>query len=435
MTTQDSTRTNAADALRADVPAGLPDDILALMVTPEFQRDPYPFLHRLRESDPVHLTSKGFYLATRHPDAELVLAETGALFQDPDPAQLIAAMPQIAEHRSLEVLVRCMMAQTPPKHTHTRRLVAQFFTPAAVSALTQRIGQACDGLLDAVDEPLRDGEVVDLHHTVAEPLPLILIAEMLAVPPADRDWLVAAVPVITAGLTAAAISAGGDILARADAETGRVEAYFRQLAAERQEKPGDDLISALACVSEQDPNRLTEDELVNLVWLLWLAANDTVAIELDHCVWSMTSYPDQSDWLRGGPDRALAFVNEVVRRTPPTMFSPLARPATREVRLGETVLPAGSDVRAVIAAANRDPEVFPDPDRFDPSRDTSAMVSFGASIHRCLGVFLAPAVLAQAVARLYDRFPQLTATTEPRWGGLICDPATRSVPVVAGGGR
>jgi cytochrome P450 len=395
-------------------------DLLAQFTSPEFQRDPYPYLHRLREAEPIHRTAKGFYLATRHADASFVLTETGDLFQSPGLAEVTAAMPQIVEHRALSILMTCVMARNPPEHTRLRKLVASWFTPRAVNAFAGKIDQIGRRLLDAIDEPLRDGEVVDLHGALSEPLPRLMIAELLGVPPSDHSWLIDAVLDIADGLTAATTAGPADALALADEQTVRMENYFRDLAAERRRAPGDDLISGLV------RSELTEDELVNLVWLLWLAGTDANTVSMDHCVWSMLTFPDQSHWLLGD---AKSFVDEVLRRTAPVMFSPLPRPATRDFEIDGVVYPAGTDIRPVLTAANRDPAVFPDPDRFDPSRDNRRMLTFSAGIHHCLGVFLARTGLATATSLLHRRFPALVGLAEPRWGGLAVESTTRSLPV------
>ncbi len=395
-------------------------DLLAQFTSPEFQRDPYPFLHRLREADPIHRTTKGFYLATRHADADFVLTSTGDLFQSPGLAEVTAAMPQIAEHRALSILMTCVMARNPPEHTRLRRLVASWFTPRAIDAFAGKIDQISRRLLDAIDEPLRDGEVVDLHVALSEPLPRLMIAELLGVPASDHSWLIDAVHDIADGLTAATTAGPPDALALADEQTVRMENYFRDLAAERRRAPGDDLISGLV------RSELTEDELVNLVWLLWLAGTDANTVSMDHCVWSLLTFPEQSHWLLGN---ATSFVDEVLRRTAPVMFSPLPRPATRDFEIDGVVYPAGTDIRPVLTAANRDPAAFPDPDRFDPSRDNRQMLTFSAGIHHCLGVFLARTGLATATSQLHRRFPALVGLAEPRWGGLAVESATRSLPV------
>ncbi|QUQ65532.1 cytochrome P450 [Kutzneria sp. CA-103260] len=401
-------------------------DALAEFASPEFQRDPYPFLHRLRDVDPVHRTAKGFYLATRHADASFLLAGVGDLFRGPSFAELTAAMPQLTEHRALSILMTCLMAQNPPEHTRLRKLVASRFTPRAVDAFAGRIGVICDRLLDAVEEPLRDGEVVDLHRTLSEPLPRLMIAELLGVPAADHEWLITAVRDIADGLTAASTVGPPTALLLADEQTVRMENYFRELAAARRRDPGDDLISGLV---RQEKDRLTDDELVNLVWLLWLAGTDANTISLDHCVWSLLAFPDQCQWLHGYFGRSVAFVDEVLRRTAPVMFSPLPRLATREFELDDVTYAAGTDIRPVFTAANRDPAAFPDPDRFDPSRDNRQLLTFSAGIHHCLGMFLARNGLATATSRLHNRFPGLVGLADPRWGGLAVASASRSVPV------
>ena len=404
-------------------------DLLAQFVSPEFQRDPYPFLRRLRDADPIHRTAKGFYLATRHADASFLLAEVGDLFRGPGLAEMTVAMPQIAEHRALSILMTCVMARNPPKHTRLRKLVAGQFTPRAVDSLAGRIDLICDRLLDAIDEPLRDGELVDLHHKLSEPLPRLVIAELLGVPASDHEWLITAVRDIANGLTAATTGGPADELVLADEQTIRMEDYFRELATARRRDPGDDLISGLVRRQQGDPDRLTEDELVNLVWLLWLAGTDANTVAMDHCVWSMMAFPDQCHWLRGDFRQAASFVDEVLRRTAPVMFSPLPRPATREFKLDGVTYPAGTDIRPVLPAANRDPAAFPDPDRFDPSRDNRRMLTFSGGIHHCLGIFLARTGLVTATSRLHKRFPTLVGLAEPRWGGLAVESTSRSLPV------
>jgi cytochrome P450 len=323
-----------------------------------------------------------------------------------------------------------MMAQNPPSHTRLRRLVARHFTPRAVEEFSEHISSVCARLLDAVSEPLRDGEVVDLHQALSEPLPLLLIAELLGVPSSDHGWLTTAVHDIAAGLTASAT--GTASLALADEQTVRMEEYFRDLAARRRADPGDDLISGLVRSSD----RLTDDELVNLVWLLWLAGTDANMVMMDHCVFSILEFPGSTEWLRGSLEDATAFVDEVFRRTPPVIFSPLPRPAVREVEIGGVRYPAGTDIKPCFAAANRDPAVFAEPDRFNPARGNNREhLAFSGGIHHCLGAFLARTGLATASAGLHTMFPGLSGVDEPRWGGLSVDPASRQVRVVLEGSR
>jgi cytochrome P450 len=412
-----------------------PIDALAEFGTPGFLRDPYPFLKRLRETDPVHLTGKGFYLVSRHADLTYLLSGTTDLLRTPDIAMIAETMPQINEHRSLRTLLSSLLSMNPPEHTRVRRLVARVFTKRATENLAGRIGQLCDRLLDRVAEPIRDGEVVDLYPTVCQPLPRLVIADMVGVPSVDHDWLTSATIDIAAGLTADTHSDVEDLMARADRQTERLEEYFRALADERRRHPCDDLLSELTRRHEAEPDRLTDDEIVNLVWLLWLAGTDSTAVGLIHCVWTMTEFPDQRHWLRGGYACAFAFVDEVLRRTTSAPYTVTPRLATRDITLSGVTYPEGSDFRALFAAANRDPAVFGDPDRFDPSRDTKPSLTFSKGIHHCLGSFLTRTTLTMATARLHTMFPDLVARNEPHWAGLVRDPALHSLPVALEGTR
>ncbi len=410
-----------------------PVDALAEFGSPEFLRDPYPFVRWLRENDPVHLTSKGFYLVSRHDDLCHLLSGTTDLLRTPDAASFAESMPQINEHRSLRTLLSSVLSMNPPEHTRVRRLVARVFTRRATENLVGRIGVVFDQLLAPVATRLRDGETVDLYPTVCQPLPRLVIADMLGVPEVDHEWLTKATIDIAAGLTADSHSDAEAMLALADEQTLRLEEYFRALATERRRTPGDDLLSQLTAKHEEE--RLTEEELVNLVWFLWLAGTDSTAVGLIHCVWTMTEFPSQRHWLGGDYPRALAYVEEVLRRTTSAPYTVTPRLATRDITLNGVTYPAGSDFRALFAAANRDPAVFTDPDRFDPSRDNRQTLTFSKGIHYCLGAFLTRATLTVAASGLHAAFPDLVALNEPHWGGLVRDPALHSLPVALEGVR
>jgi cytochrome P450 family 114 len=410
-----------------------PVDALAMFGTEEFLLDPYPFLKWLRENDPVHLTSKGYYLVSRHSDLVSLLSGTTDLLRTPDIATFAEFMPQIYQHKALETLLSSILSMNPPEHTRVRRLVARVFTRRAVEEFRERIGLLCDRLLYPITEMLRDGEVVDLYPVLCQPLPRLVIAELLGVPRADHDWLTRTTIDIAAGIAADSHQDAEEMMKLADEQTGRLQDYFRKLAAERRKAPGDDLISGLARSQVEDPDRLTDDELVNLAWFLWVGGTDSTAVAMIHCVWTMTQFPGQCHWLRGDFDESLAFVDEVLRRTTSILYTVAPRFATRDLRLSGVTCPAGSDVRAVFAAANRDPGAFADPDRFDPARDNRNSLTFGKGTHHCLGAFLARNALAMGLSRLHARFPGLVAISEPHWGGLVRDPSLHSLPVAVHG--
>ncbi|MEV6235656.1 cytochrome P450 [Lentzea sp. NPDC051838] len=402
--------------------AGSLPDALGQFATAEFHRDPYPYLRRLRETEPVHRTSAGFYLVSRHRDASFVFRESG-LFVSPD----LTGLPDTGLGRTTRLLVNSLPSLNPPAHTRIRRIVARDFTPRRVNGMLERFRQICDRMLAELAVPLRDGEQVDLHRSWSKPFTVQVISELLGVPEADRAWLGVVAEDMVAGITAAATGGAPEVEALADRQTAELEQYLLALIAERRESPRDDLLSAL--VSVRDENRLDDEELFTLLWVLWLAGFDTVAIGLDNGVWTMLDHPDQLPMLRGDHTQALAFAEEVLRLVGPGIFAPTSRILTRDLELGGVQLAAGADVRPVYAAANRDPEVFPDPDRFDPSRDNSKSLSMGEGIHHCLGAFLARAEMAVGLARLHAHFPTLTNVDAPVWAGVLRKAEERAVVV------
>jgi len=386
-------------------------DALAEFGSMQFRRDPHPFLRWLREHEPVHRTTAGFYLVSRHADAEWLLRNTGTVFRGLDSDQVAAAFPQAQQHPSLALVVNSIATRNPPEHTRLRRRVAAGFTPRQVSELRAAIYRHCEDLLDAVAEPLRDGATIDLHDTLSEPLTVQVISAMLGVPEADRRWLAGMVLGIANGFG----KASEELLRHADDCVRMLDGYFATLIGQRRREPRADLISALSH-GQAGPDALTDGEVIGLLGSLWVAGFGSTAAGIDMGALCMMAYPDQCRWLDGDPDRAAAFADEVLRHTGgPLFYTAIPRLAARDVELSGVPIAAGSDVRPLLAAANRDPAVFPEPDRFDPSRDNRRALAYGAGIHYCLGAFLAREEMAIALSGLRRRFPTLAPASEPTW--------------------
>jgi cytochrome P450 family 114 len=387
-------------------------DVLAQFTTPDFRRDPYPFLKWLRENDPVHRTSKGFYLVCGHADAAWVLRDPEDCFRTPDRDRLAQQFPQALDYRSVRLLVNSLPSLNEPAHTRIRRLVAREFTPKRVAAMHEHIRQTCDCLLDAIAERLHAGDAVDLHATWTKPLALDVISHLLGVPPDDRGTLAPSASELAAALG----SGSASLLLKADEHTRQLEAYFRMLIMLRRRDPRADLVSALVR-SHDGPgaDHLSDDELIALTWILWNVGFEGTAAAIEHGVRLMTENPSQCRFLRGDLRSATAFADEVLRHSGPQIFLGVSQIPVRDVELSGVRIPADAQVRPVLAAANRDPGVFADPDRFDPARDTSASLVFGGGPHHCLGMFLARAEIAIALARLHQRFPALVMAGEPTW--------------------
>jgi cytochrome P450 len=387
------------------------DDALSRLTSPEFREDPYPFLRELREREPVCLTRKGFYLISRHRDADRVLREHET-FRTPDRARLAEQFPEAADSRTVNLLVNSLPSLNAPEHTRVRRVVARAFTPKAVANLHARMTDLCDQSLDSAEKRLRDGETVDLHAEWTVPYARRVVSEILGVP-FEEAAEVAPPP---SELASALGSGSVELLKQADEHTAAQEAFFRDLIARRRREGRDDLVTALVrSVDAAAGEGLGEEELVAMLWVLWNVAYEGTASSIELGVRTLIDHPDEGRWLDGGDADALAFGEEVVRRTGPQIFLGVSKINVRDIELSGVTVPAGSQLRPVIAAANRDPEAFPDPDRFDPSRDTSKSLTWGQGAHTCLGAFLARAEIAIALTRLRRRVPALEMAGEPTW--------------------
>lgn len=392
--------------------------VLTTFASREFRRDPVPFLHWLREHEPVHRTEHGFYLVSRYADVLWLSNSSRDLFRRPGVRRRCGS--------ALDVLRGSMVMSNPPSHTRVRRMVSRDFTARRVDGLRDRITRIADRALDVIAEPLSDGEPVDLHHSWSLPMTAEVMSELLGVPAPDRAWLTGVVIDISDGV------ASGDAarLARADEQTARLAGYFEDLVALRLRVPQDDLVSAWARTFDRAGD-FASSELFGVLWLLWLAGFESSASMIDHGALTLLRQPGQARWLRGGHEESLGFADEVLRHCVVQLFTPIPRITTEEVAIAGVRIPAGSDVRPVVAAANRDPRRFADPDRFDPTRGNAfSGFAFGQGPHRCVGAQLARTELAIGLSRLHARFPALVAA-----GELVMDPAivstrmTRSFPV------
>jgi cytochrome P450 len=368
--------------------------------------DPPAEWRELRESCPVARadlpTGDRAWLVTRYEDVRAVLNDprlSRAATTRPDAPRLGPARPEPDS----------IMAMDPPDHTRLRRLLAPAFTGRQAERLRPRIARTAERLLDDMAEI---GPPVDLVEHLARPLPIITICELLGVPDEDREsfkeWTDAA-------LTLAPHAAGAVTGARE-----RLADYLRHLIAEKQHRPGDDLLGTLIAAREED--RLRPAELVTVAATLITAGYHTVANSLANSVLALLRHPEQLDPLRGGPFPPQA-VEELLRWTPGPVSGGTIRIATQEVKVGSTVVRPGEAVIPSTASANRDAEAFEDPDALDLSRAENRHIAFGHGIHRCLGAPLARVELHVAFDALLRRFPGLrlaVAEEELTWGtGMI----------------
>ncbi|WP_341809337.1 cytochrome P450 [Xanthomonas oryzae pv. oryzicola] len=395
-------------------------DAFAELASPACIDDPYPFMHWLREHDPVHRAASGLFLLSRHADIYWALKATGDAFGGPAPGELARHFPRAATSLSLQLLASTLAMKEPPTHTRLRRLISRDFTMRQIEALRPSIARIVAARLDAMAPALQRGETVDLHREFALAVPMLVFAELFGVPQDDMFALATGVGTVLGGLSP---HASDSQLATADTASAAVMRYFGDLIERKRAAPGQDMVSMLVGAHDDDADMLSDTELISMLWGMLLGGFATTAATFDHAVLAMLAYPEQLHWLQGDAAGVKAFVEEVLRCDAPAMFSSIPRIAQRDIELDGVVIPKDSDVRVLIAAGNRDPEAFADPDRFDPARfhgtspgmstDGKVMLSFGHGIHFCLGAQLARVELAESLPQIHARFPALALAAPP----------------------
>jgi cytochrome P450 len=376
-------------------------------LAPGFTMDPCTPYARLRREDPVHEVETATFrcfIVTRYDDVVAVLRDP-AYSAEKFPERMIADA-MAGPDQSFAALARAvsamMLIKDPPDHTRLRALVSKAFTPRVVEGLRQRVEGVVDELLDAA----ATAGGMDAICEFAAPLPVIVIAELLGVPAADREkfkrWSDEMVPFIDGTLRDAG-------LVEAGRAAQALEAYFREFIAARRKDPRDDLMSGLIAAHERD-DALSEIELVATAILLLGAGHETTTNLIGNGLLALLYNARERRRLRHEPGLAKNAVEELLRYDSPVQLT--SRIPSREVTLRGRRIPAGIEVNLVLGAANRDPLQFPDADRLDLARVENRHVAFGHGPHFCLGAPLARLEAQVAFSRLVERFPALRAAGE-----------------------
>ncbi|HET9943680.1 MAG TPA: cytochrome P450, partial [Terriglobia bacterium] len=371
---------------------------------PEMLADPYPTYHRLRSMNPVFKMPKiDAWLVTSYEAVNSAL-RSPQLSSDRFPRARQRLAP-----RGLEALIedrtRSMIHMDPPDHTRLRALVNKAFTPRAVNAMESRIQHLVEELLDAVQAQGRMEVIADLAY----PLPVMVIAEMLGVPPEDRASFKRWSDEMSILLSGDIVGLSEDVLRKALGAREELVEYFRAIAEQRRQNPGSDLLSALL-QAEEEGGRLTEDELYSTVVLLLVAGNETTTNLLGNGLLALLRHPDQMRLVWNDPTLIPGAVEEMLRYDSPVQLT--TRMAKVEMEIHGTPIPRGEWLYLVMGAANRDPEQFPDPDRFDVSRTDNRHIAFGAGAHFCLGAPLARLEAQITLRSLARRCPNLQLGSE-----------------------
>ncbi|HKN95631.1 MAG TPA: cytochrome P450 [Pseudonocardiaceae bacterium] len=386
--------------------------------------DPYPTWRRLRDEAPVESldlpVDRRVWLVTRYADVRAALANP-LLCKDAARLDEIAGRPagQRSPIRSGGVLGAHMLNTDPPDHDRLRRLVSRAFTVRRIEDLRPRIEQITAGLLDAIDP----GGEVDLVDRFAFPLPVTVICELLGMPEADRADFRAWSNVLVSG-------GHRDTLREA---MDSVAAALTALVAAKRADPGDDMLSALVRARDAD-DRLSENELISMAFLLLVAGHETTANLIGNGVLALLDNPDQQAALRADRSLLPGAIEEMLRYQGPL------RQATPRFTVAPTVIggvevPAGDVVTLAVGSANRDERRYPGADEFDLRRDPSGHLAFGHGIHFCLGAPLARLEAEIAFAGLLDRFAHIELAVprdELRWRPGALMRALTSLPVRVG---
>ena len=360
-------------------------DVGQTLGTASWFQDPYPELARIREADPVHWSDAwGVWLVTRHEHVLQVLRDPRRFsnagrfssYLDDLPADAAPYVDPLRRHYASG-----MLQSDPPDHTRLRPLVNKAFTPRVVERSQRSIEQVVDGLIDR----FRERGEADLLGEFAYPLPAIVISSLMGVPASDREQLIALSDAVV-GIQRAGRAAVDEHLVGSARGIVAMEDYFRDLCRDRRAHPRDDLITALV-QAEESGDRLDEAELISMCTTLLIAGHETTRNLIANGILLLLQRPADLERVREDDALLAAAIEETLR-----FESPIARGWRRvaeDVELEGRRLRTGQLVYLMFGAANRDPRVFADPDRFDMGRSPNRHVAFGQGIHFCLGAPLA----------------------------------------------
>ena len=373
------------------------------LLDPEVLANPYPLYHRLRTEDPVHWDPfLHAWVVTRYEDVVRVLHHFSA-DRTPTPEQL-TSMGLSALNPVAQVMVRQMLFLDAPAHTRLRGLASVAFTPSRVERLRAHIQEIVDGLLDRVESAGQSDLIADL----AEPMPAIVTAELMGVPVDDHKQLKSWSADFAEML--GNFQHNPDRIPRVLRSVEEMTAYFRAAIREQHEHPRDGLIQALMS-AEIEGSRLTEEEVIANVIVTMVGGQETTTNLIGNGLLSLLRHPGQLHKLRDDSSLIPSAVEELLRYESPSQHT--ARLARDDVQMGGRLIRKRQAVIAVMGAANRDPQRFPDPDRLDITRKDNRHVAFGWAAHFCFGAPLARIEGQIAFETILRRLPRLALDPRP----------------------
>ncbi len=381
---------------------------------PEVRANPYPHYAELRAVDPVHRSPFGLVVLTRYDDCAKVLRDA-RFSADMEANANVEGIGLFGNQEEGEVrdegFNESLLNLDPPKHTRVRGLAARAFTPKAIDAWRPRVIEMVDEILDSI---AADGGC-DLVSTLAFPLPFQVISELLGMPTDERDQLRAWSQAIT--LTLEPLITAEERQAATEA-TGHMREFVEAVIAERRKAPREnDLLSALIA-AEEEGERLSTNELVSMVLLLFVAGHETTVNLIGNGTRLLMERPDVLARFRTDPSLDATAVDELLRMDGPVQFT--ARAVLERVDFGGDFVEKGAVVMPVLGAANHDPTHFADPDALLIDRQNAAShLALGSGIHFCLGASLARLEAQVAIGRFLRRFETIEYAGDPEWAPRI----------------
>jgi cytochrome P450 len=361
---------------------------------PDFFDDPFHYYHALRAHDPVHRMPDGAYFLTRWCDCDAVYRDAKTFSSD----KKVEFRPKYGDAPLYQHHTTSLVFNDPPLHTHVRRAIQTALSNRVIADMETGLVALVDRLLDSMAEK----GTVDLIEDFASAIPVEIIGNLLGVPHADRGplrgWSLAILGALEPVLTDAQMARGNNAVRD-------FAAYLEGLVAERRARPGDpekDLLTRLIA-GEHEGRRLSEAELTQNCIFILNAGHETTTNLIGNALEILIRFPAERRRLIANPSLMKSAIEEALRYESSNQLG--NRAVTQDVTIGGIAMPKGTLITLGIGAANRDPEIFPDPDRFDVARNPTRHLAFGSGIHMCAGMSLARLEGRVAIERFLARFP------------------------------
>ncbi|NEO94730.1 MAG: cytochrome P450 [Moorea sp. SIO3G5] len=390
-----------------------------------FRANPYPVYHRLLFENPICHTVGGDWVLTRYKHIKTILRDS-RVYSDNRP-KLIQQKSKYFRNlgKSIQTLAdtsnKFLFYMNPPDHTRLRRLASKAFSPVVIEGMRPQIQTIVD---EALDEVRNKGEM-DIIADLAELLPLKVIASMLGVPPNDAQEQLHQWSHILSRILDPLISLEEyEAINKAILE---FQEYFRKLISKREKDPQDDIISYLIAARD-DSDKLSEEEVLSTCILLFMAGEETTVNTIGNGMLALLNYPEQMEKLKQEPKIIQTAVEEMLRYDSPVQMA--GRIASEKLEIGGQTIQKGEKMHLCLGSANRDPDQFPHPDRFDVLRQENNHLAFGDGIHYCLGAALARTQAEIAINSLIEQLPNLKlASDKLEWRKNIVLRGLKALPV------